>query len=92
MTKLLFRLGQVMATPGALEAMQVSGDDAEVFLLRHVTGDWGDLCQEDKKENEFSLNRHLRLLSAYELANGQRLWVITDADRSATTLLLPQEY
>jgi hypothetical protein len=92
MTRPLFKLGRTLITPGARRAIADCGDDPDVFLFRHMTGDWGTVCDEDVKENEYSLNRHLRLFSAYELANGKRLWVITEADRSATTLLLPSEY
>jgi len=92
MTKPLFDLGQIVATPGALDAMAKTGDDPAVFLGRHVTGDWGDLDAADKAENDYSLPRHLRLFSAYKLSDGLKVWVITEADRSATTLLLPEEY
>jgi hypothetical protein len=92
MTKPLFDLGRVVATPGALEAMADTGDDPAVFLGRHVTGDWGDLDAEDKAENDYSLPRYLRLFSAYKLSDGRKVWLITEADRSATTLLLPSEY
>ena len=60
-------------------------------LKRHAAGDWGDLAEEDKKENEFSLDKNLRLLSAYKRGN-QKIWIITEADRSATTILFPEEY
>jgi hypothetical protein len=62
------------------------------LLTRHVTGDWGQLEDEDKKENELSLQQGFRLLSAYEISTGLKIWVITERDRSATTLLLPSEY
>jgi hypothetical protein len=60
-------------------------------LIRHLSGDWGDLSSEDKAENDFSLRRDLRIFSAYDTPKG-RLWIITEADRSATTVLLPSEY
>ena len=60
-------------------------------LRRHFNGDWGDLAEEDKKENEYSLTRHLRILSAYK-KDGEKIWIITEADRSATTVLFPSEY
>jgi len=85
-----FSLGRVVLTPGALE-LQENGVSLANCLTRHVTGDWGDLDQEDKDENEYSLEHDLRILSAYETAHG-KLWIITEADRSATTLLLPSEY
>jgi hypothetical protein len=61
------------------------------LLARHVSGDWGELPEEDRAENEFSVANNLRILSAYTLANGVKVWVITEADRSATTFLLPEE-
>lgn len=87
-----FPLGQVVATPGALEALEEAGKRPHEFLNRHVVGDWGDLEPEDQQANENSLVDGSRLLSAYPLATGERLWIITEADRSATTLLLPSEY
>ena len=62
------------------------------LLLRHVTGDWGDLDDEDKKENELSVKEGFRILSAYKLGTDVKVWVITEWDRSATTILLPDEY
>ena len=88
----LFDLGQLVATPGALLALRQTQTSAWDLLKRHITGDWGDLCPSDVAENELSLRDGFRLLSAYNLPDGQRLWIITEADRSATTLLLPDEY
>jgi hypothetical protein len=85
----LFSLGRIVATPGALAALQDAHQAAQEFLSRHARGDWGDLTEEDQKENDFSVFRSLRLLSAYHLSTGVTLWIITEADRSATTLLLP---
>ncbi len=90
--KPLFTLGRVYATPGALEALRSSGNDPKVFLFRHVTGDWGDLDNEDKAENDLSVLKGFRILSSYRTSNHTKIWVITDADRSSTTLLLPSEY
>jgi len=87
-----FALGQLVATPGALESFQESGQSPLEFIARHVTGDWGDLEEEDRQENEFSVANGFRLLSAYTLSTGQRVWIITEADRSVTTMLLPSEY
>ena len=87
-----FNLGQIVATPGALRAFQAAGQNPLQFLQRHASGDWGELCPEDKQENEFSLKHGSRILSAYRLSDGTKLWIITEADRSATTLLLPSEY
>jgi len=81
-----------MATPGALEAFKASGESPLVFLERHLAGDWGDPSPEDIRENELSLQHGWRLLSAYTLSTGVRVWVITEADRSVTTILLPDEY
>jgi hypothetical protein len=87
-----FTLGQVVATPSALAALASSGQTPEALLTRHAQGDWGDLDEEDWRENNRSLARGLRLLSAYALPDGTKLWIITEADHSATTLLLPDEY
>ena len=87
-----FPLGRLLATPGALDALQKAGQQPQEFLDRHSKGDWGDLDSHDVKENEISLRSGFRLLSSYTTAAGDRLWVITEADRSATTLLLPEEY
>ncbi len=90
--KPLFSLGQVVATPGALATLEATKQNPLELLARHVTGDWGDLCQEDKQENELSVERGYRILSAYVFGNGGKVWVITEADRSVTTILLPDEY
>ena len=87
-----FPLGRIVATPGALRALEQTGETPSLFLKRHVTGDWGEVDEEDCRENEFSVVQGCRLLSAYTLSNGTKLWIITEADRSATTLLLPSEY
>jgi hypothetical protein len=85
-------LGQIVATPGALAAFEESGEQPGDFLRRHACGDWGDLSEEDRKENEFSVIHGFRLLSSYTLNSGTTIWLITEADRSSTTLLLPEEY
>ena len=90
--KPLFDLGQLVATPGALTALEKTGQNPMEFLSRHVTGDWGEIPEEDKKENLFSLEKDFRLLSSYRTTAGDRVWVITEADRSHTTILLPDEY
>lgn len=87
-----FELGHVVATPGALDALRRSGDNAGALILRHVTGDWGDVPPEDAVENEIGVQQGFRLLSAYALSDGARVWIITEADRSSTCLLLPEEY
>ncbi len=84
-------LGRVVATQGALRAMAEAGKDPLSYLARHATGDWGDICGADRRENELSLEHGWRVLSSYTVG-GERIWVITEADRSATTILLPEEY
>ena len=87
-----FLLGQVVSTPGALDALLMAGQTPTVFLQRHLAGDWGDVDDDDRCENDRSVSNGCRLLSAYTLATGEKLWVITEADRSSTTILLPSEY
>lgn len=87
-----FALGQIVATPGALKALEEAGKSPFEFLDRHASGDWGELGEEDKHENELSLVHGFRLLSAYKLGSGEKIWIITEADRSVTTILLPQDY
>jgi hypothetical protein len=90
--KALFNLGQLVATPGALAALEKTGQNPMEFLSRHVRGDWGDLPEEDKAENQLSLEKGFRLLSSYRTNANDKIRVITEADRSHTTLLLPDEY
>ena len=92
MKRPLFTLGQVVSTPGALDAFREAGEQPHTYLLRHVTGDWGEVCEEDAKENELSVREGFRILSAYALSTGVKTWIITESDRSATTFLLPSEY
>jgi hypothetical protein len=88
----LFPLGRLVATPGALDLLRSGGEDLLPTLLeRHRSGDWGDVPLEDARENEFSVRHGFRIVSSYRVA-GERLWVITERNRSATTLLLPSEY
>ena len=88
----LFDLGQTVATPGALASLQEAGENPLTYLLRHVTGDFGDLPEEDIEENRRSLAQDLRIFSAYQLSSGVKIWVITEWDRSVTTILLPGDY
>ena len=90
--KAKFSLGQLVATPGALRALESTGQSPLEFLDRHSQGDWGELSEADREENELSLREGFRLLSAYRLSDGTKIWIITEADRSATTILLPEEY
>lgn len=87
-----FSLGRTVATPGALSALEVAGQAGSEFLGRHIIGDWGDVCPEDAESNEQALLHGERLLSAYRTSQGTKIWIITEADRSATTILLPDEY
>lgn len=85
-----FALGQLLATPGVLA--EVTATDISTALARHAMGDWGELCQEDIDENNRALKDGNRLLSAYRSARNVKFWIITDWDRSVTTVLLPSEY
>ncbi len=87
----LFPLGRVVATPGALKLLEEAGEDPLTLLSRHRSGDWGKLNPHDRRENERSLKHGWRLLSSYP-AGGKTVWIITQADRSYTTILLPEEY
>lgn len=93
----LFKLGQIVATPGALEALDKASQQPWQLLARHVQGDWGELDDEDRQLNDEALKDGSRLLSVYILKTGVRVWIITEAaddrgNRAATTLLLPDEY
>jgi hypothetical protein len=88
----LFPPGRIVATAGALALLEQANKSPLEFLSRHLRGDWGDLCQEDKTENELSLKHGFRIMSSYEVSDTEKLWIITEADRSVTTLLLPSEY
>ncbi|MEK4983569.1 hypothetical protein [Bacillus sp. FSL K6-6540] len=85
-----FSLGAVFATPGVFDL--VSEEERIRALTRHHNGDWGDVSEEDSKSNDEALENGGRLLSAYVTAKGDRFWIITEADRSSTTFLLPEEY
>lgn len=86
-------LGRVVATPGALKALSEEGEEVLRYLSRHASGDWGDLDDHDRRENERSVKNGWRILSSYRIGeNGTKVWIITEADRSCTTILLPSEY
>lgn len=87
-----FQLGQIVATPGALEALKAAGASLEEYLARHQAKDWGDVPLEDAAQNDISVRDGFRVLSAYRLSTGERIWIITEADRSVTTIFLPLEY
>jgi len=86
----VIRLGRIVTTPNAL--MSLTQNDILVGLQRHQAGDWGSLTEDDRAANDLALTQRKRIVSAYSAANGTRFWVITEADRSATTVLLPEDY
>ena len=88
---MIFSLGNVVATPGAMELFAGEVWKIELFLIRHSSGDWGDVDKEDVAENDLSVKKGFRVLSSYEY-RGVTFWIITEADRSVTTILLPDEY
>jgi len=87
-----FGLGRLVATPGALAALEQSGESPRKFVSRHVCGDWGDVDAGDWKLNDSAVTEGIRILSSYLTAKGDKIWIITEWDRSVTTLLLPDEY
>jgi hypothetical protein len=88
----MFQLGLIVATPGALAALRRSGQSPAEFLRRHANGDWGEVDGHDQKANWLAVREGSRILSSYTTRFGDRLWVITEADRSSTCILLPEEY
>jgi hypothetical protein len=91
--KTLFPLGQTVATPGSLELMSKNGITPSDLIDRHVSGDFGDLCRKDLKANQDALKTGARIFSSYRINDrNDKIWIITEADRSVTTLLLPEEY
>jgi hypothetical protein len=92
-----FSLGRIVATPGALEALQDAGQNAGEFLARHVTCDWGDLDDEDRQANDDAVINGSRILSAYVTRKGEKIWIITEATnevglRYSSTILKPEDY
>lgn len=90
--KVLFPLGQIFLTIGAQDALEESNQLPNEYLARHQSGNWGLVCEDDRKENELSLKEGFRILSAYKLDSDVKIWVITEADRSSSCLILPEEY
>jgi hypothetical protein len=89
----LFPLGQLVVTPGALALLAGAGENPAGLLARHVSGDWGEVPPEDARENELSIREGFRIVSSYPVGSGgARVWLITEADRSTTCILLPEEY
>jgi hypothetical protein len=89
---MLFQPGQIVATPNALGVLNAASMTPMELLHRHLSGDWGDLDAEDKKLNDDAIKHGSRIFSAYKLDNGEKVWVITEADRSSTCVLLPEDY
>ncbi len=87
-----FRIGKLVATPGALDAMTDAGQSPMQFIARHLQGDWGECDEHDRQANEDALRNGDRLFSVYRTGKGVKVWVITEADRSSTCVLLPSEY
>ena len=88
----LFPLGRCCVTPGAVDALSDAATDAATLLHRHEIGDWGRLCEEDKRANDAAVRAGERVISSYVLTSAVEVWVITEADRSVTTVILPEEY
>jgi hypothetical protein len=88
----LFALGAIVATSGALRAFEQTADDYSALLDRHQAGDWGEIEPEDRGVNEEALKEGARIFSVYRLSDGTKVWIITEADRSSTCILLPEEY
>jgi hypothetical protein len=88
----LFDLGAIVGTPRAIDAMRRAGVSGRDLLLRHIAGDWGEVHPDDKGLNEEALRENRRIMSVYPLAMGETIWIITESDRSVTTLLLPEDY
>jgi len=90
--KFKFSIGKLVATPGAIEALADAKQSPMEFVARHIKGDWGEVCDEDRQANEDALRDGERLLSVYRTSKGVKIWIFTEADRSSTCVLLPEEY
>ena len=93
-----FKLGKTVITPGAIDALKNSNQLPEIFLKKHLYGDWGDICKEDADLNneaiahEGNIDKQMRVMSVYKTSRNQTVWIITEWTREVTTLLLPSEY
>ena len=87
-----FSPGKICATPGALAVLEKAAIEPASLLRRHLSGDWGDLDDHDKAVNRQGIELGLRVMSSYSIHTGEKVWIITEADRSVTTILLPEEY
>lgn len=92
MSRVLFQPGKVVFTPGAAEAFSKNRELPSTYMDRHLAGDWGKIPKEDADENEISVKNGFRIVSAYTLHDCTKIWIITESDRSCTTILLPEEY
>ena len=92
LTESKFHLGEIISTTHSFEHCEKNRFALFSYLARYANGDWGDVCKEDWKSNDEALKNGLRLLSEYKLPDGRRIWIITEWDRSATTLLFPEDY
>nr|WP_249208129.1 MULTISPECIES: hypothetical protein [Burkholderia cepacia complex] len=88
----LFRLGRILVTPRVMEVIIVAGTSADDLLRRHQAGDWGEVTSIDGQKNDRALRLGARILSSYNLCDTVKIWIITEADRSVTTIMLPSEY
>jgi hypothetical protein len=89
---MIVELGAVYTTPGAEEALEEAGQSADEFVLRHANGDWGELGTAEVKDNQTALREGFQIFSAYTLSTSVRIWIVTEDDRSLTTVLLPNEF
>lgn len=92
MSKKQLPLGRLVATPGAIEALQKNEQNPIDLLKRHANGDWGTVCRRDWATNDLALKHGERVLSSYKLKDDTSVWIITEWDRSVTTILLPEDY
>ncbi len=86
-----FSIGRLVATPGAVELLKEARVNPRTLLKRHMKGDWGNLCDFDKEQNDIALKTDARLMSSYDIQGGT-VWIITEWNRSVTTILLPEDY
>jgi len=90
--QVLFDLGELAITPNALASIIAAGKLPDLFIARHTAGDWSEMAEEDQSNNRNAIKRGSRIFSSYQVSPGVRVWVVTEADRSVTTILLPLEY
>jgi hypothetical protein len=88
----LFDFGFIVAAPGAIRALNSNNEKAATYLIRHVSGDWSEMSEVDQMQNAYAVQKGLRVFSSFVLACGKKMWIVTEWDRSVTTLLMPAEY